>query len=72
MAEWITIAQAAKTLGCSRAKIHYYVNTSRIEHRHTFTREGKRTEVQLPAKITKADHGSLMEDVKFGKCEECR
>lgn len=72
-AGWLTIMQAAKALKRSRSMVFYYVRTGRLKHRHVFNERGRRTEVQLPEKITKLNYGALTHgEVKSAKCAECQ
>jgi hypothetical protein len=70
--DWISTKSAAKVLKCSRARIYYLIRTGRMDHRHRFTREGKRTEVKLPSQIEKLPWGSLVNGmVSVVECKEC-
>lgn len=68
--DWMTTAAAASALGVARTTVCYYIRTNRIRHRHTFTREGRRTEVTLQGmrkgKLAAGDVANQK------KCAECR
>ena len=71
---WTTAEAVAKALKIARSTVFYYVRTGRLKHRHTFTRQGRRTEILLPSgDLAKLHWGALTHgEVASAKCPECR